>query len=107
VPEKISLLNFSQLTRLNEYRVDTFSIPLRQLRTDLNLRSTWFSVMVKEDSVILNGRGYGHGVGLCQEGAMTMAEKGFDYKQIVSYYYKGVIISDIKNAVVEQPPMSP
>jgi stage II sporulation protein D len=98
-PENISLLNFSQLTRLNEYRVDTFSIPLRQIRTDLDLRSTWFSVMVKEDSVILNGRGYGHGVGLCQEGAMAMAEKGFDYKQIISYYYKGVIISDIKNAV--------
>ncbi len=106
-PEKISLLNFSQLSRLNDYRVDTFSIPLRQIRTDLDLRSTWFSVKVEGDSVILNGRGYGHGVGLCQEGAMTMAEKGFDFKQIISYYYKGVIIADIKNAVIEKTALSP
>jgi len=100
-PDNLSLLNFSQLTRMNEYRVDTFSIPLRQIRTDLDLRSTWFSVKIEGDSVILNGRGYGHGVGLCQEGAMKMAEKGFDFRQIINYYYTGVIVSDVKNAVVK------
>jgi len=99
-PENVSLLNYSQLTRLNEYRVDTFSVPLRQMRTDLSLRSTWFSVMVEGDSVILNGKGYGHGIGLCQEGAMSMADKGSDFKQIIDFYYTGVIISDIRNAVV-------
>jgi stage II sporulation protein D len=94
-----SLLNFSQLSRASDYRAGTFTIPLRQIRADLNLRSTFFSVSVADDSVILNGRGYGHGVGLCQEGAMEMALKGFDYKQIISFYYTGVRIADIKNAV--------
>ena len=65
----------------------------------MNLRSSFFSVTVKNDSVVINGKGYGHGVGLCQEGAMAMASAGFDYKQIIEFYYMGVRITDIKNAV--------
>ena len=97
-PDKVTMLNFSQITRLSDYRVGTFSIPLMEIRTDLGLRSTFFSVKVEGDSVILNGRGYGHGVGLCQEGAMAMASKGFDFKKIIEFYYKGVVILDIKYA---------
>jgi stage II sporulation protein D len=70
------------------------------MRSDLNLRSTFFSVVTEGDSVILKGKGYGHGVGLCQEGAMAMAVKGFRYREIINFYYTGVIISDIKNAVI-------
>ena len=39
-------------------------------------------------------------LGLCQEGAMTMAEEGYNYRQIIDFYYSGVIITDIKNAVI-------
>lgn len=94
-----SVLNFSQEKRLSDYRAGSFTLPLRTMRTDLNLRSSFFSVYANNDSVILKGRGYGHGVGLCQEGAMVMAEKGFRYKDIINFYYSGVIISDIKNAL--------
>jgi stage II sporulation protein D len=86
----VSLLNFSQITRSTDYKVGSFSLPLHQIRNDLNLRSTFFSVAVNGDSVIFKGRGYGHGVGLCQEGAMAMAAKGFNYKQIIGFYYTGV-----------------
>ncbi len=102
-PEKLSQLNFSQIMRMNEYSVDTFSLPLIQIRSDMDLRSTFFSVIVEKDSVILNGKGYGHGVGLCQEGAMEMALNGFDFKQIIDFYYTGVRIADIKDAAADQP----
>jgi stage II sporulation protein D len=95
-----SVFNFSQIKRLPEYRAGSFTLPLRLIRTDFNLRSTFFSVFAEGDSVLLKGRGYGHGVGLCQEGAMVMAAKGFNFRQIIDFYYSGVIISDIKNAVV-------
>ena len=95
-----SMLNFSQENRLSDYKTTSFSIPLRTMRSDLNLRSTFFSVVTEGDSVILKGKGYGHGVGLCQEGAMAMAAKGFRYREIINFYYTGVIISDIKNAVL-------
>jgi stage II sporulation protein D len=94
-----SLFNFLQKSRLADYKTGAFSIPLRSIRADLNLRSTFFSVFAEGDSVIFKGRGYGHGVGLCQEGAMEMAAKGFTYKQIIDFYYSGVFITDIKNAV--------
>ena len=97
--ENPSVFNFKQESRFTDYKTGSLTIPLRTIRADLNLRSTFFSVNAKGDSIILNGRGYGHGVGLCQEGAMEMATRGFTYKQIIDFYYFGVIISDIKNAV--------
>lgn len=41
------------------------------------------------DKVVLEGRGWGHGVGLCQIGAAVMASEGYGYKDILSHYYKG------------------
>ena len=95
------LLNFSQKTRSAEIKAGEFSLPLSQVRTDLNLRSAFFSVTSAGDSVLFSGRGYGHGVGLCQEGAMSMAVKGFDYGQIINFYYTGVILADISEAKAE------
>lgn len=65
-------------------------IPFKQIRYDLGLKSAFFSIDNVQDSVILEGRGYGHGVGLCQEGAMNMAKKGYDYADILHYYYHDV-----------------
>lgn len=97
--EDPSVFNFFQGSRLANYKAGPFTLPLRTMRSDLNLRSTFFSVYANGDSIVLKGRGYGHGVGLCQEGAMVMAAKGFSYREIINFYYSGVIISDIKNAV--------
>lgn len=97
--ENSAIFNFKQEKRLSEYRAGSFRLPLSTMRNDLNLRSTFFSVSAEGDSIILRGKGYGHGVGLCQEGAMVMASKGFSYRDIIGFYYSGVILSDIKNAV--------
>jgi stage II sporulation protein D len=93
-------LSFIQKSRSIDYKTGSFAMPLRTIRTDMNLRSTFFSVVYEGDSVILKGKGYGHGVGLCQEGAMVMAANGFNYRQIIDFYYFGVLITDIKNAAV-------
>jgi stage II sporulation protein D len=95
-----SAFSFLQKSRLNDYRTGSFTMPLRTIRTEMNLRSAFFSVLAEGDSIILKGRGYGHGVGLCQEGAMVMALKGFNYEQIIDFYYFGVLITNIRNAVV-------
>jgi stage II sporulation protein D len=65
------------------------------MRTDLGLKSTFFNVRLTGDSVILNGFGYGHGVGLSQEGAIYMSKLGYDYKEIIHYYYKNVNLLDL------------
>ncbi len=86
------LLNFQQ----EERKAQICSIPLKQIRTDLNLRSTYFSVECTEnDMVKLKGKGYGHGVGLSQEGAIRMVELGYDYTTVLQHYYSGAKIIHI------------
>jgi stage II sporulation protein D len=53
------------------------------------IKSTNFDVRISGENAIFSGRGYGHGVGLCQWGAKKRAEDGFNYREILSYYYPG------------------
>lgn len=49
--------------------------------------SPWFDFTDMGDSYEFKGRGFGHGVGLCEEGAMQMARKGFSWRAILSFYF--------------------
>ena len=53
------------------------------------IRSTLFEVSYAKDYMILEGKGNGHGVGMCQWGAEGMARKGFNYREILHHYYPG------------------
>jgi stage II sporulation protein D len=53
------------------------------------IRSDLYSVRAAGDRLVFSGRGTGHGVGLCQDGAEEMAREGKDYRQILSFYYPG------------------
>jgi stage II sporulation protein D len=103
VMDQSAAFNFSQKTRMNDYTAGSFRVPLSVIRNDLSLRSTFFSVVAGKDHLILRGRGYGHGVGLCQEGAMEMAARGFNYRSIIDFYYSGVIVLDVKNVNLPLP----
>lgn len=85
-----SLLHFSQEHR----RVRLLGVPLTRIRIDFQLKSTFFSVSVDSisNNVILHGHGYGHGVGLSQEGAIRMVELGITYDSILRHYYTGAVI---------------
>lgn len=93
----LSVFKFIQNSRVADYRTGLFTMPLTDIRNALNLRSTFFSVFPEGDSILISGRGYGHGVGLCQEGAMAMAAKGFNYRQIIDFYFANIIVADIRN----------
>jgi stage II sporulation protein D len=60
------------------------------------LKSTLFAVAVDEVGARFAGRGYGHGVGLDQAGAKTMALLGYSARQIVQYYYPGVEFASLQ-----------
>ncbi|MEK7813424.1 MAG: SpoIID/LytB domain-containing protein [Candidatus Desantisbacteria bacterium] len=59
------------------------------------VKSTMFTLHNDGQGVVLNGTGYGHGVGLCQWGARGMAEAGYDFKEILGFYYSGVCLQKI------------
>jgi stage II sporulation protein D len=56
------------------------------------LKSTLFEVVVDRDVARFSGRGYGHGVGLCQWGARGMAEQGHPAPRILEFYYPGTTL---------------
>ena len=84
--------SFKQEQRKAFYIHPSLGIPMRDLRKKFRLKSTFFDVSLDGDRVKLEGRGFGHGVGLCQEGAMNMAKAGFSYKQIATFYFTGVTV---------------
>ena len=53
------------------------------------LRSTLFDVTTDNNKVVIKGKGYGHGVGLCQWGAIGQSQKGIDYLSILDHYFPG------------------
>ena len=74
-------------------------LEIRRMLSPSTLKSSAFTVeeMDVQDGVparfVLHGRGWGHGVGLCQIGAAVMGERGYSYKQILQHYYTGAEIS--------------
>lgn len=75
------------ITAVNFRKVMGFSV----------LKSTNFTVRPHGDEIVFTGSGNGHGVGLCQWGAKQRAGDGFNYREIVSYYYPGVTLEKLKN----------
>lgn len=68
---------------------------LRNWLDPAKVKSTWFGLKLLGRSVVFQGKGSGHGVGMCQWGAKRMGEKGFTRDQIISLYYPGVKIARI------------
>jgi stage II sporulation protein D len=58
------------------------------LRTAFGLKSTWFTISQKGENMVFTGHGWGHGVGMCQYGAMEMARRGKSPRKILRHYYK-------------------
>ena len=77
-------------------------LEIRRTLSDSHLKSSWFEVEKVENQhlspttqFILKGRGWGHGVGLCQIGAAAMGEKGHSYDEILQHYYQNTKIKKI------------
>ena len=89
-----SLMKFRQDKRKSIF-FDT--IKLKQLRTYFDLKSAYFTIIPKGDSLLFKGKGNGHGIGLCQEGAMNMVRQGYKYTDVINHYYKNIKIINYNN----------
>jgi stage II sporulation protein D len=88
-------LSFQQIERKAFYISPIYGIPLRDLREAFKLKSTFFNCKKEGEFMELRGKGFGHGVGLCQEGAMGMAKYGYNFEQILSFYYPNRKLGEI------------
>lgn len=83
---------FDQPTRKVSYSIIGESLPLAKIRNDWRLRSAFFSLEMHPNAqeIVLKGKGYGHGIGMCQEGGMQMAVEGKTWREIIDFYFRGV-----------------
>ena len=93
---KLMATNYKQDRRHTWFIDRVLDIRLEDVRHDWDLRSTYFDIepVAGQDSLLFQGRGFGHGIGLSQEGAMKMARKGYSFKEILFYYYTDVHLVD-------------
>ena len=73
-----------------------------ELRQALGLRSTLISFNIAGDTIRVNGRGYGHGLGMSQWGARGLATRGHNYQQILTHYYQGTALSNLRLAEAQR-----
>lgn len=76
-------------TKKPEKPLKVRAVDLRDALGPDDLKSIWFTVEKKGDDWIFHGHGWGHGVGMCQEGAKRMATKGKTCAEILQQYYPG------------------
>ena len=68
---------------------------IRKWLSESHLKSSAFSPKWDGDRLVLEGSGWGHGVGLCQIGAAVMGARGYSYDKILGHYYPGATIERI------------
>lgn len=93
---KETALNFKQDSRKVFLEASNIKVPLKNVRQDLQLKSTYFSIYNTGDTVVFKGKGYGHSLGMSQEGAMRMTRLGYSYSDVLNFYYRNIQIIDMR-----------
>jgi stage II sporulation protein D len=112
------LTNISILSKFESGRVNDLGITLdgnngtkeihiygNEIRTiiktpdkNLTLWSTMFTIeKLSNGNILFSGKGFGHGVGLCQWGAISQSQQGIEYKQILEHYFPGTELGRIND----------
>ena len=91
--EEIGIASTYPSGRVETLRLGKASVTGKQARSLFGLRSTMFTITWSEEGIVFHTKGFGHGVGLSQNGANGMAKHGSKYREILLHYYTGVEIA--------------
>ncbi len=90
-----AVLNLDQPHRREFVEWNGKKLRFRSVRERFGLRSSWFSTEPEGAEVVVRGRGYGHGIGLSQEGAWRMSQLGYGFRAILEHYYPGARLESL------------
>lgn len=91
----VEILERSNTNRVLKLKINGQEFEGTTLYNKLGLRSTDFEITQVGSNVVFDMKGYGHGVGMSQYGALGMAKQGYTYDEILKHYYTGVTIKKI------------
>lgn len=89
----IQIQEYTDSGRVRTIKFGNISIAGTEARTILGLKSTNFVITYRDDKIIFTVKGYGHGVGMSQTGADSLAKQGNRYKEIIKHFYTGVEVT--------------
>ncbi len=93
--DAIKILEYTESGRIKTIKIGNLNLSGVEVRTLLGLKSANFTVNIDGDNIKFEVTGYGHGVGMSQTGADSMAKSGSNYEEIVKHFYTGVEITDM------------
>ena len=88
--KKIEIVKRNNTNHVELVKVDSKEYTGIEFRKKLNLRSTDFEITINNDEYTFTTYGYGHGVGMSQYGASYLAKQGYNYEEILKYYYGNI-----------------
>ena len=90
---EIEIVSTFESGRVKGLRLGKTEITGKQARSLFDLKSAMFTITWSENGIVFHTKGYGHGVGLSQNGANGMAKHGSTYEEILHHYYTDVRIT--------------
>ena len=93
----IEIIKRSSTNRILLLKINNIEFKGTDVYNKLSLKSTDFEIKLLGDNITISTKGYGHGVGMSQYGALGMAKEGYTYQEILNYYYQNTKISKLKN----------
>lgn len=99
------IIFIEQMRRKKYFMLDKDSLRMTKIREDWGFKSAFFDMFPEGDSILVWGKGYGHGIGMSQEGAMKMAREFYTYEDILNFYYYQVRIMDYRDLPASSLPV--
>jgi len=93
----INIEKRSNTGRILLLKINNIEFKGTDIYNKLSLKSTDFTIELYGETIKIKTKGYGHGVGMSQYGALGMAKKGYTYDEILKHYYSNVEIVKLKN----------
>ena len=95
--DDIKILEYTEGNRIKTIKFGNHEVSGVEVRSLLGLRSANFEVIREGDSIKFSVKGYGHGVGMSQTGADSLAKQGKNADDIIKHFYKDIEIKDVNS----------
>ena len=92
--DSVKILEYTEAGRVKNIQIGNLKLSGVEVRSLLGLKSTNFKIEINNGKVTFIVTGYGHGVGMSQTGADSMAKQGSNYEEIIKHFYTGVEITE-------------
>lgn len=91
----VKILEYTESGRVRTLKLGNISLSGVEARSLFGLRSSNFEITKENEQIKFKVKGYGHGIGMSQTGADSMAKNGNNYEEIIKHFYIGVEIKNL------------